>query len=186
MKIKIGFFSACTLLVWFLTNPLYGTAALAAATFHELGHLWTARVLGISFQEMAITPFGAALTPASGLGGYTDELLVAAAGPFVNLFSAFVTLPLARGSFSIFRFFVLASLFLGLLNLLPVSGFDGGRILACLLPRASARILVLTSFLTLFFLWIFSVYLLLRVGNSLSLFVFSCSLFCKLFVRTPT
>ena len=183
MKIKLGFFSACTLLAWFLTNPLYGAAALMAATIHELGHLWAARQLGISFSEMAITPFGATLTPTSYLGSYTDEILVAAAGPFVNLLSALIIWPLHVGALSFFRFFTLASLFLGLLNLLPVSGFDGGRILSCLFPHASKHVLALTSFLTLFFLWSFSVYLLLRVGNSLSLFVFSCSLFCKLFVR---
>ncbi len=191
MKIKIGFFSVCTLLAWVLTNPLYGVAALAAATLHELGHLFVARLLGISFREMSITPFGAALTPADSLGGYTDELLVAAAGPFINLFSVLAALPWIQGKGELLSFFVLASLFLGILNLLPVLGFDGGRMLSCFLsryiPEATAeKVLCVTSFVTLFFLWSFSVYLLLRVGSSLSLFVFSCSLFCRLFVRPKT
>ena len=190
MKIKIGFFSVFTLLAWFLTNPLYGAAALGAATLHEIGHLVVAKMLGISFREMAITPFGAALTPSSYLGGYADELIIAAAGPFINLLSAAVIFPIAQKAEPLCYFFLLASLFLGFLNLLPVSGFDGGRILACLLSHrirqtVIERMLALTSFITLFFLWSFSVYLLLRVGSSLSLFVFSCSLFCKLFIRTP-
>ena len=186
MKIKIGFLTLCTLLGYFLSEPLFAMAAILAASLHELAHIGMAHLCGISFRELAITPFGAALTPASFMGGYRDEILVAAAGPLANLLCAALIFPYSHISF--FSFFLVSSLFLAFLNLLPVTGFDGGRIFLCLLcdrlsPTTAARLLSVLSFLIVFFLWSFSVYVLLRVGNSLSLFVFSCSLFLKLFVQ---
>ena len=185
MKIKIGFFAVCTLLAWLWTNPLYGVAILFAATLHELGHIFVAKWLGFSFQELNITPFGALLSPGACLGSYYDEALIAAAGPFINIVSVVFVAPFCQ-KHSFLSYFCVSSLFLGGLNLLPVSDFDGGRILSCILyQRLNAssveRVLQLFSFLIVFFLWAISVYLLLRVGASLSLFVFSASLFFKLF-----
>lgn len=185
MKIKVGFLTVCTLLTYLLSNSLYAATAILAATLHEFGHIGMARACGISFRELCITPFGAALTPTSFMGTYREEMLVAAAGPFVNLLCAALIFPLRHISF--FFFFLLSSLFFALLNLLPVSGFDGGRILFCLLcqhftPEHSTRVLSVSSFLIVFALWSFSVYVMLRVGSSLSLFIFSCSLFLKLFI----
>ncbi len=188
MKIKIGFLTVCTLLAWLLTNSLYAVAGFIAATLHELGHIGMARLLGIPFRELNVTPFGAALTPSTAMGSYTDEVLIAAAGPAVNLLSALIILPWTRSGVAFPLFFLISSLFLAILNLLPVSGFDGGRILSCLLckhcePLVAERILGVSSFVIVFALWCLSVYLLLRIESSLSLFVFSCSLFLKLFVN---
>jgi membrane-associated protease RseP (regulator of RpoE activity) len=77
---------------------------------------------------------------------------------------------------------------LGILNLLPIREFDGGRILGALLcrvgsQRAAQKTVNALSFFCVFTLWSFSVYLLLRFAASLSLFVFSISLFFKLFIR---
>lgn len=185
MKIKIGFLTVCTIVGYLLSNALFALAAILAATIHELAHIGMARFFGISFRELAITPFGASLTPASLLGSYREELLIVAAGPFANILCAGLILPLAEIPF--FFFFLASSLFFAALNLLPVSGFDGGRMLFCLLSQRFSdltclRLLSVSSFLIIFFLWSFSVYVLLRVGNSLSLFVFSSSLFLKLFV----
>jgi membrane-associated protease RseP (regulator of RpoE activity) len=77
---------------------------------------------------------------------------------------------------------------LGVLNLIPAEGFDGGRILSVAVtslfgPRAAARLLSFSSFLSILLLWMFSVYLLIRFGTSLSLFVFTLSLFYRLFIE---
>lgn len=186
MKIKIGFLALCTLIGYLFTNPMFAMAAVLAATLHELSHIGMAKLCGIAFRELSITPFGAALTPASFMGSYREEILIAAAGPCANLICAGVIFPLTEIPF--ISLFFLSSLFYALLNLLPVTGFDGGRVLSCLLsqrfsPTFCTRLLTVTSFLIVFFLWSFSVYILLRVGNSLSLFMFSCSLFLKLFVE---
>ncbi len=186
MKIKIGFLTACTLFCYLLSNSLFAFSAFLAATLHELAHIGMARLCGISFRELSITPFGASLTPASFMGGYREEFLIAAAGPCANLLCAGLIFPLSDVPF--FSFFLISSLFYAFLNLLPVSGFDGGRILSCLLsqrlsPTFCLPLLRIISFLIVFFLWSFSVYVMLRVGKSLSLFVFSCSLFLKLFLE---
>ena len=186
MKIKVGFWSVCTLLAFLFSNPLYALAAGLAATLHELGHIGMAWLCRISFRELSITPFGAALTPTSFMGTYREEIAIASAGPLINLLSIALFFPLIQYRF--FFFFLISSLFFALINLLPVSGFDGGRMLQCLLSQhisasLSERILSVFSFLIIFSLWSFSVYLLLRIGSSLSLFVFSCSLFLKLFVN---
>ena len=70
---------------------------------------------------------------------------------------------------------------------LPVKGFDGGRSFSCLLlskfsPRTVATILDTTSFFCIFILWSASVYFIMRAGAYLSLFVFSASLFARMFL----
>lgn len=188
MKIKIGFMTVLTLLVYLICGSFSALGSVLAAILHEFGHIGVAKWLGVPFRELNVTPFGASLTPSSFLGSYTDELMIAAAGPFVNLLCVCLIWPWVRLQDGFLFFFFLSSLFLSLLNLLPVAGFDGGRILSCFLCRivdsmVAERILSVLSFAIVFGLWSFSVYLLLRVANSLSLFVFSCSLFLKLFVE---
>ena len=82
--------------------------------------------------------------------------------------------------------FSCASLLLGILNLLPIRTFDGGRMLeAFLLYRTSLRVtnavLDFTSFLFLFLVWAFAVYVLLRVGDGLSLLGFSMGFLMRFF-----
>ena len=84
--------------------------------------------------------------------------------------------------------FALASLVLAILNLLPISELDGGRIVYCTLAsrfsvECAKRVVDALSFAIIFSLWTLSVYLILRLGASLSLFVFSCFLFGKIFIK---
>ena len=185
MKIKVRFVTTLCALLLLIARPRAFPALLLSVTLHEMGHIVTARLLGVRFSSLRLSPMGAALTPLGGMGGYREEILVALAGPCVNLLSALLFHKATSNSF--LHFFVISSSFLGLLNLLPIRSFDGGRILLCAFSHIEKalwgeRILAVTSLLFLFFFWSFSVYLLLRVGASLSLFVFSCSLFCRLFV----
>jgi membrane-associated protease RseP (regulator of RpoE activity) len=72
------------------------------------------------------------------------------------------------------------------MNLLPIRTFDGGRMLGALLGKVwgeevSEAVLRGCSFICLFLIWAASVYFLLRVGDGLSLFCFSMSLFSRFF-----
>ena len=92
----------------------------------------------------------------------------------------------AVGSSGIRRRGSTGSLLLGLLNLLPIRSFDGGRMLSAAISAmlgegAAEYVLRLTSFLFLFLLWAVSVFFLLRAGDGLSLFCFSMSLFSHFF-----
>ena len=158
---------------------------VAAALLHEGGHLLAARLLGIRAERMRLGFLGMRLDMGADLLSYGQEWLLCAAGPLVSLVGAAMAAPL-WGLWESARFFSCASLVLGLLNLLPIRTFDGGRMLECFLSstlgmRASQRVMTACSFLFLFLLWATAVYFLLRVGDGLSLFCFSLSLFFRFF-----
>lgn len=188
MKIKIGFFTVLLALTLLLDRSLLSLSAFAAAATHELGHIAMASLCGIRLQECRIGLYGAGIVPDGHLYSYGQEILLCLAGPLVNLFLGSIGLNLiGKYPSKWLTDFVFASLTLGLLNLLPIKDFDGGRILNALLcrllsPRFAHRVLSLLSFFCIFCLWSLSVYLLLRSAASLSLFVFSISLFFRIFL----
>lgn len=158
---------------------------LLAALLHECGHLVAARLLGIRAEQMRIGFLGMRLDTGGCVLSYGAEWLLCAAGPLVSLLCAAVA-ALFWQTFAAARIFSCASLVLGLLNLLPIRSFDGGRMLESFLSfvcgtRLSERVMTLCSFLFLFLLWATAVYFLLRVGDGLSLFCFSVSLFLRFF-----
>lgn len=187
MKIKVSFFFLVMAVSLFLSHSYISLAAFVAAILHEIGHVVAARICDIPLKEMKLGIFGAAITPDSNLCSYKKEIFLAISGPLVNILSVLLCLRMTANTNSFISMFVVSSLFLGILNLLPIDDFDGGRILKCCLllklpPNRVAKICDLISFLLIFFLWIFSAYLLLRLSASLSLFTFSISLFCKTFI----
>ena len=159
------------------------SAMVVAATVHELGHIITASVLHLPLGGMRLDILGARISTAVSIS-YFDEWMLSAGGPAFNLITAACLMPLCESSEWI-SLFIYSSLGLATLNLLPVDTFDGGRMLFCFLssftdgelPRRAVRFL---SFFFVFLMWLISVYLLMRIGNSLSLFVFSACLFSKL------
>lgn len=165
--------------------------SLAGAVLHESGHMLAAVLLGIPLRSLDIGTFGASLRVRGSLISYPKEFLLCAAGPAMNFISAAAAVIFSeyRGYYTeCGEFFIAVSVMLGLLNLIPAEGFDGGRMLAVVTsalfgPRVSARFLTVTTFSSIVFLWMLSVYLLIRYGTSLSLFVFTVSLFYRLFVE---
>ena len=170
-----------------LVNDASGicVAALFAAALHECGHLLAARWMRIPLRALRVDSLGARLEVTGRMLSYGEEWILCAAGPMASLLASAAVAPLwTRSSFA--TLFSCASLLLGFLNLLPVSTFDGGRMLECMLLRALSaaathRIMQYVSFLFLFLLWAMAVYFLLRAGDGLSLFAFSMSLFFHFF-----
>ena len=162
---------------------------LLAAALHECGHLLAARLLGIPLATLHISILGARLELKDPLLSYRREWLLCAAGPVFSLLCAAAAVLLSRlpcipGQPEIFA---LISLSLGLINLLPIGWLDGGRMFraVCLqyLPQRVADALLWTvSFAVFLLLWMTSLYMLLRTGSSLTLFVFSLSLFWRFFI----
>ncbi|MBR2616588.1 MAG: site-2 protease family protein [Clostridia bacterium] len=160
-------------------------SAFLAAAFHEAGHLLAARLLRIPIRTLRLDLLGARMDTVGRLLGYGEEWLLCAAGPLFSLLLS-CGLSFLWDQFAFTRLLSCASLLLGLLNLLPIRSFDGGRMLsvavsATLGETAADYLLKLTSFLFLFLLWALSVYFLLRAGDGLSLFCFSMSLFSHFF-----
>ena len=158
---------------------------LLAAFLHECGHLLAAKRLGIPLGAFRLDFLGARLDVRGRMLSYREEWLLAAAGPAASFGVAAMAallwtwLPLAQT-------FSAASLLLGVLNLLPIATFDGGRMLDSALSsffseRVAQNGMRLCSFFFLFLLWATAVYFLLRVGDGLSLLAFSMSLFFRFF-----
>ena len=170
-------------------------AAILAIVIHGGGHLLLAHLLGIRFSRVCRTATGfRLLTGEQGFPSYLCEFFVTLGGPLFNVVSAlFVRAlfpPALSGTLlaSVCDVFVPLSFYLALLNVLPLRGFDGGGLLVCmlcvhhppipsLLPDTAERVLSVCSALTLFLLWLVSVYLLLLCGSALSLYVFCAQLF---------
>lgn len=190
MKIRLSVTPAMLVLFCCMlaTTPLPNLAAgLLAATVHELGHVAAAAALGINLRSIKLDVLGARLTTEGRLHSYFAEVALCLAGPFVNFLSFAMLFPLIERTEFLGQL-ALSSLSLGVFNLIPVGGFDGGRVLSGLLhkllsPALAERVAGAASFLSVLCLWMLSVWLLLRTGTSLALFVFSCCLFGMLFVN---
>lgn len=190
--LRIGIPPALILILMLIFQPSgIVIASLGAAMLHELGHLIAAAWLGIPLRSLDVGMFGASLRVRGSLISYPKEFLLCAAGPAMNFLSAVTVILISekRGYCGeVGEWFACVSLMLGFLNLIPAEGFDGGRILHVVLtsifgPRISARVLSYTTFGSILILWMFSIYLLIRFGTSLSLFVFTLSLFYRLFIE---
>lgn len=188
MKLKIGFFAIMLILSFLFSPTLLSLCALLSALLHELGHMGAARLCGIRLRECQVGIYGAGLVPDGGVYSYGQEIVLCLCGPLMNLICASVGIWFLRGTAGAFwENFVFSSLALGILNLLPIQGFDGARILCALLsrfclPRTVERIVAALSFVCVLSLWCLSVYLLIRYVASLSLFIFSLSLFSRIFL----
>lgn len=120
----------------------------AIVIIHELGHIACARELGWHIQEIRLLPFGgiAAMEEAAGADPL-DEIVIALAGPFMNVSMVAVSLFLWKAgiwSDEWTRFFMTSNWLIAGFNLLPVWPLDGGRILQsllcyCLAYRAAVR-----------------------------------------------
>ncbi len=184
MKIRV---TPGAVLFWavqlFTDGPLLA-AGLLAALAHECGHLLAARALRIPLRLLEIDIMGAKILPAGALPSYRAEGLLAAAGPVTSLLLA---LPLMGGVHPFAIALRFSTLSFALFNLLPIEGFDGGRVLSSLLAalfseKVAERVLFFTSYLSLLLLFSLSSCLLLRYGENATLAELTASLFARLFL----
>ena len=105
----------------------YGIAVSSAVLFHEGAHLLMMARFRVPVREVRITPFGIVITGDFSRCSYASEALIHSAGGCTNLLCAALCAgcgyPTAAG----------IHLLLGLYNLMPLAGFDGGRMLLALL-----------------------------------------------------
>ena len=156
---------------------------LAAAFFHECGHLLAAWLLKIPLRGLTPDFLGARLFVSGRVFSYREEWLLAASGPLFSFVGAAIG-GLFWGISPAFVSFSCASLLLGLLNLAPIRTFDGGRMLECFLlatvgPDVSRPILDSISFFCLLFGFGGASYFLLKAGEGVTFFFFAASLFFR-------
>lgn len=176
------------LILLFGDSTGYALIAVAAAAVHELGHIIAALLLHMRLDSFSLGLLGARLGLSLPLYSYRKELLLSLSGPLQNIITGGAALYIfSRSGNAVALYFGVASMFLAALNLLPVQSFDGGRIFLCITAPVigiftAEKILRVLSFICILLLWGTSVYLMLRLGSSLALFVFSSALFAQLFL----
>ena len=126
--------AALTLLLAFDGSGIL-RVGLGCAVLHECGHALAYRLLWQRWPEIEVSPFGLCLRlrglPMTNL----QELLLAAAGPAVNLLACAAVLAFMRATAYTYGgyWFACCNLLVGASNLLPLPGLDGAHIAACLL-----------------------------------------------------
>lgn len=170
---------AAILWLLFVERSVWALLSLGAAALHELGHLAAARLLHVPLRGMTVGALGARIALDDGLLSYRDEARIAAAGPAVNLLCAATSAALHRcRPDDRLLFFAAASLALAGINLLPLHGFDGGRLLGCLSAQlfgasAAGRITRAAGAGCTILLWMLAAALWMRTGGNLSLLALS-------------
>lgn len=148
--VQIDFWFAAVLVFLLLFFPNGNAAAcFVLCVLHEIGHLSAMLILKSRPKKIQFGFFGMKIVEDEKLLSPIKEIIIAAAGPFVNLILA-----------AVLHYFMLSeaallSLGLGLFNLMPVSMLDGGHILLSLHKnRKAAKI---TDFVCCFLLLVLGV-----------------------------
>jgi Zn-dependent protease len=149
-----GVFLAIFYLAWFLTT-------FACIVLHEYGHALMARLFGVGTRDITVYPIGGLARLERMPEQPAEELLIALAGPAVNLVIALLLAPivvlgwrfgllsgaqpdLSAGLAPVAVWFVLfvmvSNLILLVFNLLPAFPMDGGRVLRALLSLVTSRL----------------------------------------------
>ena len=149
LRVSPGFLVTIALSVLAGAGPAL-PAVLAAAVCHELGHLLALWIFRVPVESLTIGPMGAVIrAPRQDRLSYGRDLLATLAGAAVNFALALL---FARGAGA--YLFAGANAVLGLYNLLPIRGLDGGRALYLAAawiagPFAAQRLCYLVNIITL-------------------------------------
>jgi Zn-dependent protease len=114
-----------------LTQAMLGACGLMASVlFHELGHAWMGRRLGLDTVEITLSPIGGAVRMDAVETTPRVDVLIAMAGPLASLWLGllFSLVYLATPSPTVW-FWMALNFGLGIGNLIPALPLDGGRIL---------------------------------------------------------
>ncbi|WP_232697707.1 site-2 protease family protein [Brevibacillus daliensis] len=115
----------------------FGVALIYLIMIHELGHVIAARIKGIKVSMPFFIPFVGAFINLKELPrDAKTESFLALGGPFAGLLSFLPAIPLYYYTQEpIWLLVVYLGSFINLINLMPVSPLDGGRIVAVLSPN---------------------------------------------------
>ena len=138
-----------------LDSTLFIVLLFACVVLHEFGHIAAARRYGIGTPEVTLLPIGGVASLQRLPSDPRQELVVALAGPAVNLVIGLVLIAVVGSvrpdelaqidnpNLSLIGRLAIANIFLAVFNLIPAFPMDGGRVLHALVamrvggPRAT-------------------------------------------------
>jgi Zn-dependent protease len=138
-----------------LDSTIFILLLFACVVLHEFGHIAAARRYGIATPEVTLLPIGGVASLQRLPSDPKQELVVALAGPAVNLVIGLVLIALVGSihrdelmqiddpNLSLVGRLAIANIFLAVFNLIPAFPMDGGRVLHALVamrvggPRAT-------------------------------------------------
>lgn len=185
-RFSIHPFAAAGLFLLLFSMPATTSfAALSSVLLHESGHMTAALLCRRHITKITLMPVGINMeftAPAS----YREELLIAAAGPVMNLLytGAAILWMAPAGANAVATF----SMTLAILNFLPIRTLDGGRIAEALLSlcfgeRTAERVMYGMTCVCLSVMWVLSLYVFFYSGVNFTLLLFCAYLFAYLIVK---
>lgn len=111
-------------------------------SLHELAHFLISKKLGYKLNNLYIMPYGICLNYKDSAIEGSDEILIALAGPFINILLCFISVALwwlFPETYYYLDYFCFCNLVLGVFNLVPCFPLDGGRVLVSLLSKKIDR-----------------------------------------------
>jgi stage IV sporulation protein FB len=150
-----------------------------SAVIHELGHYYASERYGYSLNKIVLMPYGAIIKGDALDLKYKDEIIIALAGPFINICTWLFCASLwwiIPDSYPYTELMATSSLALFVINLLPCYPLDGGRVLLATLSlfldrkkaKKIAKVISVTFAIALIILFIYSLFV--AVNISLLLF----------------
>lgn len=133
-KIEIDYLFICLLAIGVISdNSGVMFLSFTSILFHELGHIFTMFLLGISIERIRFMPFGIQIDNSKTIKD-NQKLLIALSGSIVNFILALLSL-IFFDIIEFTRLFAGINLVFGIFNLLPILSLDGGVILKIILEK---------------------------------------------------
>ena len=176
-EIYISFLFASVITLMLLFDKTGVILPLLFAVFmHETGHLFMMYLRESAPKCIKLIPASVQITK-SFTSNYKSDILISLSGPVVNIFLFFVFYFNYKCHQNITTLYIaFLNLIIGVFNLLPIKGLDGGTVFYCILCKYTSvfkaeRILNLISFLSGLLLIALAVVLTLNGKVNISLYI---------------
>ena len=124
-------------------NAFYVLSFLLTILLHEYAHFLVAKSKGVVLNNFKLMPYGAQLSLKDCILDFKDDILIALAGPLVNLIFGIIGIGLWWIFPEIYAYtevFVYSNFSLAFFNLLPILPLDGSRVVLAVASKYGKRL----------------------------------------------